>query len=225
VFEWLFLSNDPTYVEYADLAHMRDVIYERVRQRHLVNFKVKSEMRVIAHGSSTSLPDGRGGRGGRGGTGGNGAGADARIGNSNSNSSTPVDVDNVRNIHSRQSHHHRYDPKTYKLDKIQEDYDRDWLGSHDVHIDMNAPYSKQRPQSSHSLSSHSQSSQHTQPSNNHNKNNKNISSNTSSKKLTRQPSLEIKDIENAVELQLEAELTKQRIGNIYSTSNTKLPKL
>jgi len=229
IFEWLFLSNDPTYVEYADLAHMRDVIYERMRQRHLVNFKLKSDMRVIAHGSSASLPvtgrGDRGGRGGRGGTGGNGAGADARIGigNNNSNSSTAVDVDDVRNIHSQQSHHHRYDPKTYKLDKIQEDYDRDWLGSHDVHIDMNAPYSKQRPQSSHSLSSHSQSSQHTQPSNNHNKNNKNnnnISSNNSSKKLTRQPSLQIKDIENAVELQLEAELTKQTSLQIKDIENS-----
>ncbi len=26
IFEWLFLSNDPSYVEFADLSHMRDVI-------------------------------------------------------------------------------------------------------------------------------------------------------------------------------------------------------
>ena len=34
IFEWLFLSNDPTYSEYSDLAHMRDVIQEKRKQRN-----------------------------------------------------------------------------------------------------------------------------------------------------------------------------------------------
>ena len=34
IFEWLFLSNDPTYSEYTDLAHMRDVIQEKRKQRN-----------------------------------------------------------------------------------------------------------------------------------------------------------------------------------------------
>ena len=34
IFEWLFLSNDPTYSEYSDLAHMRDVIMEKRKQRN-----------------------------------------------------------------------------------------------------------------------------------------------------------------------------------------------
>ena len=33
IFEWMYLSNDPDYVEYADLAHMGDVIKEKRRQR------------------------------------------------------------------------------------------------------------------------------------------------------------------------------------------------
>ena len=34
IFEWLFLSNDPDYSEYSDLAHMGDVIREKRRQRN-----------------------------------------------------------------------------------------------------------------------------------------------------------------------------------------------
>jgi hypothetical protein len=34
IFEWLFLSNEPRYSEYADLSHMKDVILECRRQRN-----------------------------------------------------------------------------------------------------------------------------------------------------------------------------------------------
>jgi hypothetical protein len=34
ILEWLFLSNDPSYAEYSDLAFMRDVIREKRKQRH-----------------------------------------------------------------------------------------------------------------------------------------------------------------------------------------------
>ncbi len=34
IFEWLFLSNDPIYSEYSDLAHMRAVILEKRKQRN-----------------------------------------------------------------------------------------------------------------------------------------------------------------------------------------------
>ena len=34
IFEWLFLSNDPTYSQYTDLAFMRDVIQEKRKQRN-----------------------------------------------------------------------------------------------------------------------------------------------------------------------------------------------
>lgn len=34
ILEWLFLSNDPNYAEYSDLAFMRDVIREKRKQRH-----------------------------------------------------------------------------------------------------------------------------------------------------------------------------------------------
>ncbi len=33
ILEWMFVSNDWTYSEYADLAHMRDVIMEKRKQR------------------------------------------------------------------------------------------------------------------------------------------------------------------------------------------------
>lgn len=32
LFEWLFLSTDPAYIEYSDMVHRRDVIKERRRQ-------------------------------------------------------------------------------------------------------------------------------------------------------------------------------------------------
>lgn len=33
IFEWMFVSNDPEYMDYSNLGHMRDVILERRRQR------------------------------------------------------------------------------------------------------------------------------------------------------------------------------------------------
>ena len=60
IFEWVFLSTDPAYLEYSDMVHRRDCIRERRRQQ-----------------TRSGTVGGGGGGGGNGGGNGNAAGAGA----------------------------------------------------------------------------------------------------------------------------------------------------
>jgi len=90
--EWLFVSNEPRYVEYSDLSHMRNVIVERRRQRNQQRVLLEESQRRYRYGNGN-------------GNGGSGSPTSGGLGynNNNDNSSSSSDDDNDDNGNSSNS--------------------------------------------------------------------------------------------------------------------------